>query len=36
MDVQAKFDARNPLSLKRLVAGGAVLRPFSEEILQAH
>jgi TRAP-type mannitol/chloroaromatic compound transport system substrate-binding protein len=35
MDVQAKYDARNPLALKRLVAGGAVLRPFSEEILEA-
>jgi TRAP-type mannitol/chloroaromatic compound transport system substrate-binding protein len=35
MDVQAKYDARNPLALKRLVAGGAVLRPFSEEVLDA-
>ncbi|MBO0759295.1 MAG: TRAP transporter substrate-binding protein [Bradyrhizobiaceae bacterium] len=35
MDVQAKYDARNPLALKRLVAGGAVLRPFSEEVMDA-
>src|SRR5450830_2053675 len=32
MDVQAKYDARNPLALKRLVAAGTQLRPFSTEI----
>ena len=33
--MQAKYDARNPAALKRLVAGGAQLRPFSQEILEA-
>jgi TRAP-type mannitol/chloroaromatic compound transport system substrate-binding protein len=32
-DMQAKYDARNPAALKRLVAAGAQLRPFSQEIL---
>jgi TRAP-type mannitol/chloroaromatic compound transport system substrate-binding protein len=31
----AKYDAQNPAALKRLVAGGTVLRPFSREILGA-
>jgi TRAP-type mannitol/chloroaromatic compound transport system substrate-binding protein len=31
----AKYDAQNPAALRRLVAGGAVLRPFSREIMQA-
>ena len=35
MDVQAKYDARNPLALKRLVAAGTQLRPFSPEIMEA-
>ena len=35
MDVQAKYDSRNPLALKRLVAGGAQLRPFSPAIMEA-
>src|SRR5664280_1030870 len=35
MDVQAKYDARNPLALKRLVAAGTQLRPFSTEIMEA-
>ena len=34
-DVQEKYDARNPAALKRLIAGGAVLRPFSSSILEA-
>jgi TRAP-type mannitol/chloroaromatic compound transport system substrate-binding protein len=34
-DMQAKYDARNPAALKRVVAGGAQLRPFSPEIMQA-
>ena len=33
--MQAKYDALNPPALKRLVAAGAQLRPFSPEILQA-
>jgi TRAP-type mannitol/chloroaromatic compound transport system substrate-binding protein len=35
MDVQAKYDSRNPQALKRLVAGGAKLRPFSPAIMDA-
>jgi TRAP-type mannitol/chloroaromatic compound transport system substrate-binding protein len=31
----AKYDAENPAALKRLVAGGTQLRPFSKEILTA-
>ena len=30
-----RYDARNPIALKELVASGAVLRPFSQEILEA-
>jgi len=33
--MQAKYDAENPPALRRLVAAGAQLRPFSREILQA-
>jgi TRAP-type mannitol/chloroaromatic compound transport system substrate-binding protein len=32
---QAKYDARNPAALKRLVAGGTQLRPFSPAIMEA-
>jgi TRAP-type mannitol/chloroaromatic compound transport system substrate-binding protein len=32
---QAKYDALNPPALKKLVANGAQLRPFSQEILTA-
>ena len=32
---QAKYDALNPPALKKLVAAGAQLRPFSTEILTA-
>ena len=32
---QAKYDARNPAALKKLVANGAQLRPYSQEILEA-
>jgi TRAP-type mannitol/chloroaromatic compound transport system substrate-binding protein len=35
MDMLAKYDARNPAALRRLVASGAQLRPFSQEILDA-
>jgi TRAP-type mannitol/chloroaromatic compound transport system substrate-binding protein len=31
----AKYDAQNPAALRRLVAGGTLLRPFSREILEA-
>jgi TRAP-type mannitol/chloroaromatic compound transport system substrate-binding protein len=34
-DMLAKYDQVNPLALKKLVAGGAKLRPFSPEILEA-
>jgi TRAP-type mannitol/chloroaromatic compound transport system substrate-binding protein len=34
-DMQAKYDARNPAALKRVVAGGAQLRPFSAEVMAA-
>ena len=33
--MQAKYDAENPPALRRLVANGAELRPFSREIMQA-
>src|SRR5581483_10004788 len=33
--MQAKYDAGNPVALKRLVAAGAQLRPFSPEIMDA-
>ena len=32
---QARYDARNPQALKRLVAGGTQLRPFSQSIMDA-
>jgi TRAP-type mannitol/chloroaromatic compound transport system substrate-binding protein len=31
----ARYDAKNPPALHRLAAEGAVLRPFSEEVLDA-
>ncbi len=33
--MQAKYDAENPAALRRLVANGTELRPFSKEILEA-
>jgi len=33
--MQAKYDARNPDSLKKLVVGGAKLKPFGAEIMDA-
>ena len=33
--MQARYDAANPAALKRLVAGGAQLRPFSQPIMDA-
>src|ERR1051326_2718423 len=35
LDVQARYDARNPQAIKRLVANGAILRPFSQAIMEA-
>jgi TRAP-type mannitol/chloroaromatic compound transport system substrate-binding protein len=35
VDMVAKYDAKNPAALKRLVAAGAQLRPFSQEIMEA-
>ncbi|MFM8608241.1 MAG: TRAP transporter substrate-binding protein [Hyphomicrobiales bacterium] len=36
VDMQAKYDARNPAAIKRLVQqGGAQLRPFTPEIMEA-
>ena len=35
VEEQARYDARNPQALKRLVAGGTQLRPFSEAIMEA-
>jgi TRAP-type mannitol/chloroaromatic compound transport system substrate-binding protein len=35
LEVQARYDTRNPQALKRLVANGAVLRPFSQDIMEA-
>jgi TRAP-type mannitol/chloroaromatic compound transport system substrate-binding protein len=34
-DMMASYDAKNPAALRRLVANGAQLRPFSQEILTA-
>ncbi|ALA18368.1 MULTISPECIES: TRAP transporter substrate-binding protein [Chelatococcus] len=35
VDMLAKYDAKNPAALKRLVAGGAQLRPFPQPVLDA-
>ena len=35
IDMVAKYDARNPQALKRLVAGGAQLRPFPKAVMEA-
>lgn len=34
-EMQARYDAKNPAALKQLVAAGAKLRPFSNEIMNA-
>jgi len=34
-DVQARYDARNPQALRRLVSGGAQLRPFPQDVMEA-
>jgi TRAP-type mannitol/chloroaromatic compound transport system substrate-binding protein len=33
--MQARYDAANPAALKRLVAGGAQLRPFPQSVMEA-
>jgi TRAP-type mannitol/chloroaromatic compound transport system substrate-binding protein len=35
VETQARYDARNPLALKRLVAAGTQLRPYSQSIMEA-
>jgi len=35
VEEQARYDARNPIALKRLIAGGTQLRPFTEQIMDA-
>jgi len=35
METMAKYDVQNPQALRRLVAGGAQLRPFPREVMQA-
>jgi TRAP-type mannitol/chloroaromatic compound transport system substrate-binding protein len=35
VEMMARYDARNPLALKRLVASGTQLRPFTQEIMAA-
>ena len=35
LDVQARYDARNPQAIKRLVANGTLLRPFKQSIMEA-
>ena len=35
VDMTAKYDARNPGALRRLVGAGAKLQPFSQEIMEA-
>jgi TRAP-type mannitol/chloroaromatic compound transport system substrate-binding protein len=35
VEMQAKYDARNPAALKRLVAGGAQLRQFPRPVLES-
>lgn len=33
--MMAKYDAGNPAALRRLIAGGAILKPFPREVMQA-
>jgi TRAP-type mannitol/chloroaromatic compound transport system substrate-binding protein len=35
VEMMAKYDARNAAALKRLVAGGAILRPFPRPVMEA-
>jgi TRAP-type mannitol/chloroaromatic compound transport system substrate-binding protein len=34
-DMLASYDAKNPIALKQLVANGTILRPFSQDIMNA-
>jgi TRAP-type mannitol/chloroaromatic compound transport system substrate-binding protein len=34
-DMQARYDAKNPEALKKLVAAGAVLKPYPQDIMEA-
>ncbi|WP_373505249.1 TRAP transporter substrate-binding protein [Aestuariivirga sp.] len=34
-DMMASYDAKNPIAIRKLVAGGAVLRPFPQDVLEA-
>ena len=34
-DMQAKYDARNPVALRELIAGGAQLKPFPADVIEA-
>ncbi len=33
--MMAKYDAGNPAALRRLIAGGAKLQPFSQQVMEA-
>ncbi|MER2604383.1 MAG: ABC transporter substrate-binding protein, partial [Siculibacillus sp.] len=35
VDMQAKYDARNPAALKRLVQAGALLHPYPQDVMDA-
>ena len=35
VDMQAKYDARNPEALKKLVGAGAQLRPYPQDVMEA-
>jgi TRAP-type mannitol/chloroaromatic compound transport system substrate-binding protein len=34
-DMMASYDAKNPVAIKRLVAGGAQLRPYPQDVMEA-
>jgi TRAP-type mannitol/chloroaromatic compound transport system substrate-binding protein len=34
-DMQASYDAKNPAALRKLVAGGAVLKPYPSDVMEA-
>ncbi len=34
-DMMASYDAKNPAAIKRLVAGGAMLRPYPQDVMEA-
>jgi TRAP-type mannitol/chloroaromatic compound transport system substrate-binding protein len=35
VDMQAKYDVKNPEALRQLISSGTQLRPFSQEVLEA-